>query len=441
MNTQYQLNKHIIHRIIQGKLFIYNEITSDMYCLSEDIIQLWELHKGVFSEIDIFQRCQEANMLLSKNEIDSFFDFLKSTNIIEPIEIKKNNSDRKAIKAQEKTELWKFVHDHTSKYFPISVVWEITYKCNQKCIHCYENCFQNKYIEELDTETVKRILDELHDSGCFMLYITGGEPFLRKDIFEILRYAKKINFSIVILTNASYIGENEINFLKGIGVAQVRITLFSMKSEIHDRIANHKGCFERTYSNILKLVAKGIPVRINVPITKYNYNGYKDVISFAQKYGCEYKISPSLTPKDDGDRSPLALKISENEYKEILKNSLTNMSVEYTDSSEKRENYFCKVVFSELALSPSGQVFPCNSFKYELGNATITSIMDIWQNSNILLKLRSVRIKDCEECSNCKLLPWCFPCPASAWVEHHTLYGKSSENCYSALMKQQIKLN
>ncbi|MBO7595669.1 MAG: radical SAM protein [Bacteroidales bacterium] len=438
MNAKYQINEHIIHRIIKNKLFIFNEITSDMFCLSDDVILFWKIMQGEFSEKDILKRSRKDNFFVNKDLIHSFFDFLKSKNIIEPIICNKNYKPTHKEANTQTTELWKFVYEHTKEFFPVTIVWEITYKCNQKCIHCYENCSLNKTINDLDTETIKRILNDLHDSGCFMLYITGGEPFVRKDIFEILSYAKQLNFSIVLLTNASLLSDEEIDFIHKIGIIQVRITLFSLNGEIHDKITNCRGSFEITYSNILKLVEKGISVRLNVPITKYNFNGYRDVIAFAQNNGCEYKISPSLHPKDDGDRSPLSLKISEQEYKEILKNPLANMSDEYANSTEKGENVFCKVVFGELALSPSGQVFPCNSFKYELGNVTKQSVMDIWQNSDVLLKLRSVKIKDSEECGNCKLLSWCFPCPASAWAENHTLYGKSTENCYNARMQHQV---
>ncbi|MFH1381236.1 MAG: radical SAM protein, partial [Candidatus Omnitrophota bacterium] len=83
--------------------------------------------------------------------------------------------------------------------FPLKAMFELTYRCNFRCVHCYVAADKKK--KELGIEEVKVILDQLKKAGCFHVGFTGGELFLRKDIFKILNYAKQSGFRISILTN------------------------------------------------------------------------------------------------------------------------------------------------------------------------------------------------------------------------------------------------
>jgi MoaA/NifB/PqqE/SkfB family radical SAM enzyme len=107
------------------------------------------------------------------------------------------------IRSQSYNNFWQNIHCSGKKHaFPLRVMFELTYRCNFKCPHCYVP-FKYRKCKELETKEVFAILDQLKDIGCFYLGFTGGEPFMRKDILDILWYAKKKGFEIIIYTNGS----------------------------------------------------------------------------------------------------------------------------------------------------------------------------------------------------------------------------------------------
>ncbi|MDR1897824.1 MAG: radical SAM protein [Prevotellaceae bacterium] len=433
-------NPKIIFRILNNKLFLFNESSEDMFCLNYTGNIIWQLLNKRISYNDLFVKIQLSEIDASKDEIDNFLLFLLANNIIlsdckitSDIDSAKN-TDAKA------SELWKFVHDHTGNYYPVTATWEITYKCNQTCIHCYEDCNYTKSMQDLDMVSIKNILSELHKNGCFILTITGGEPLIRKDIFDILKLSKDMNFSVILYSNASLINDSYISKIKELGIAKMCITLFGLDSETHDKIANNKGLHKKTLENIIKIREANIPVRINTPLTKYNFDGYREVVSFAKKMSCEFKITPTITPKDDGNISPLTLCINDTQLETIfLDEEINEKFAEDELSLQDRLNIVpCNVAFSNIAISANGKVYPCNTFKLECGDLMNKSLSSIWSDSDVLNILRTTQIKQIDECNLCPKLAFCLPCPAYSWLENKKIVGKSSICCRRANIQQKI---
>jgi radical SAM protein with 4Fe4S-binding SPASM domain len=433
-------NSKVIFRELDNKLFLFNEDSQNMLCLNSTGNIIWQLiNKKIRYDI-LLKKIQLSNIDISEKELRNFVKILLSNNMLfvnnDPYN-KKNETIN-----FETMELWRFIHKHTGNYYPVTVTWEITYKCNQTCIHCYEDCNFTKNMQDLDIESIRNILLELHKNGCFILNITGGEPFIRKDLFEILRIAKELNFSISLYSNASLITDSDISKIAEIGISKMCITLFSIDSDRHDKIANKKGLHSKTFKNIIKLRQIGVPIRINTPLTKYNFDGYREIVAFAKQMDCELIITPTMTPKDDGNMSPLKLSLDDSQFETILLD--TDINVELEDDkislNNKLESVPCNVVFSGLAISANGNVYPCNTFKLECGNLVTQSLLDIWLNSEVLSTLRTKRIKQIKECNICSQLDFCLPCPAYSWLENNEITGKSSISCRTASIRQRLDL-
>src|SRR5439155_26891177 len=101
---------------------------------------------------------------------------------------------------------------------PISVQLDVTYRCNERCVHCY---LDHDDHGEMTTGEIKRVLRELADSGTFFLTFSGGEVLMRRDFFELLEYARQLMFSVRIKTNAVMIGEPQAQRMLELGVDQV----------------------------------------------------------------------------------------------------------------------------------------------------------------------------------------------------------------------------
>ncbi len=150
--------------------------------------------------------------------------------------------------------------------FPAHPVWEITLACNLKCIHCHASSGK-PHDDELSTEQGLRLLEEIASIREFrMLVLTGGEPLIRKDIFEILEYGKKLGLKFVIATNACLITEEIALRLKENNVAGVAISLDSYDSKIHNFIRGNLNAFNLAIRGIKNAKKAGLVIQINFTV-------------------------------------------------------------------------------------------------------------------------------------------------------------------------------
>ncbi|MGA9471004.1 MAG: radical SAM protein, partial [Terriglobales bacterium] len=114
---------------------------------------------------------------------------------------------------------------------PLAIHLDITYRCNERCVHCY---LDHDDHGELTTAEIKGVLDQLAEAGVFFLTLSGGEVFMRRDFFEILEHARRLLFNVKIKTNAVMIGEDEAARLRDLNVDTIQISLYSHRAAVHD---------------------------------------------------------------------------------------------------------------------------------------------------------------------------------------------------------------
>ncbi len=137
---------------------------------------------------------------------------------------------------------------------PMSVHFDVTYRCNERCVHCY---LDHDDHGEMTTAEIKRVLDELADAGTFFLTFSGGEVLMRRDFFELLEYARRLMFNVRIKTNAVMIREAEARRMVELGVDQVQVSIYSHRPEVHDAITKLPGSLRRSVEAIRFLTATG----------------------------------------------------------------------------------------------------------------------------------------------------------------------------------------
>ena len=116
---------------------------------------------------------------------------------------------------------------------PIIVQLDLTYRCNERCVHCY---LDHEDHGEMTTAEIKHLLDEMAAAGVRFLTLSGGEIFLRKDFFEILEYARELTFAVRLKTNAILVRKREAERLAGPGRREYQISIYSHRPEVHDAI-------------------------------------------------------------------------------------------------------------------------------------------------------------------------------------------------------------
>src|SRR6184192_3894787 len=136
---------------------------------------------------------------------------------------------------------------------PFAVHFDITYRCNERCIHCY---LDHEDHGEMTTAEIKGVLDQLAEAGVFFLTMSGGEVLLRKDFFEILEHARAMLFNVKLKTNGILIRERDAERIRSLGVQQVQISIYSHRPDVHDAITKVRGSLSRSLDAIRFLKSK-----------------------------------------------------------------------------------------------------------------------------------------------------------------------------------------
>jgi radical SAM protein with 4Fe4S-binding SPASM domain len=307
------------------------------------------------------------------------------------------------------------------KLFNILIV--LLSSCNQDCIHCY---IPEHKSYGLPLDTVKKCIDEARELGALNVTLTGGEIFVRKDIYDIIEYAKIKGMRVFLMSNASLLTTADVKKLYELGIAEFSTTLFSMDPEIHDAITLCPGSFNKTMSAIMDMKNYGIPVTIKTPLMEINKYAYKNVEKFAEENKFNFMSTTTIFSKSDGDTSPHDLGI-QSDLCTIVRET-RKLQEKYRDEAItfEKEGIPCGAGFNSISVNYDGTIWPCNSLFLNCGNVFTDSLVDVWHNSEILNEWRKKAIEPVVPCQTCNLKNKCLRCPGMALLEDNDLYGCSS---------------
>jgi radical SAM protein with 4Fe4S-binding SPASM domain len=319
---------------------------------------------------------------------------------------------------------------------PLAVHFDLTYRCNERCVHCY---LDHEDHGEMTTDEVKDVLDQLASSGTLFLTFSGGELLLRKDFFELLAYARGLQFDVKIKTNAILIKEADAVRIRDLGVRQVQISVYSHRPEVHDAITKVCGSLERTVAAIRFLTSCGLKVTIANVLMRQNASDYHGVRVLAEELGAEYTMDPTITPKMDGDRSILALRMPETQVLHLFRDrSIVGEDFCAPPSPDADPEMLdaapCSAGHIACYITPYGDVYPCVQFPLPSGNLRQERFEHVWRHSPQLNEVRTIRISDLTTCPSCTYMSTCTRCPGLAYMEGN-MRGPSSADCEKSMLR------
>jgi radical SAM protein with 4Fe4S-binding SPASM domain len=322
---------------------------------------------------------------------------------------------------------------------PLNVQLDLTYRCNERCVHCY---LDHDDHGEMTTAEIKHLLDEMADAGVFILTLSGGEIMLRRDFFEILEHARRLMFCVKLKTNAVLIREREAQRIRDLGVESVQVSIYSHRPEVHDAITLVPGSLKRSLAAIRFLKSQGLKVIIANVLMTENMRDYQGVQALAAELEVECTLDPTVTPMMDGSRSTLALNVEESSLRQIFRDpSLVGDIEEFCaipakpgeDDLEARP---CSAGHTACYVSPYGDVYPCVQFPLPTGNVRHQRFVDIWRHSDQMNEVRNIRLKDLS-CSQCTHVTSCSRCPGLAYLEGN-MRGASTQDCEKSFAKTGV---
>ena len=314
---------------------------------------------------------------------------------------------------------------------PLSVQLDLTYRCNERCVHCY---LDHDDHGEMTTAEIKHLLDEMADAGVFILTLSGGEIFLRKDFFDLLEHARHLMFCVKLKTNAVLIREHEAARIRDLGVESIQVSIYSHRPEAHDAITLIPGSLKRSLDAIRFLKSQGLKVIIANVLMTQNMQDYPGVRALAAELGVECSLDPTVTPMMDGNRSILDLGVDQGALRQVFRDaSLVGDVDEFCAIPAKAgeselDATPCSAGHTACYVSPYGEVFPCVQFPLPTGNVRQQRFVDIWRHSEQMNEVRSIRLKDLTTCPSCSHVGNCTRCPGLAYLEGN-MRGPSSQDC------------
>jgi radical SAM protein with 4Fe4S-binding SPASM domain len=323
---------------------------------------------------------------------------------------------------------------------PLTVHIDVTYRCNERCVHCY---LDHDDHGEMTTAEIKNVLDQLAEAGVFFLVFSGGEVFMRRDFLELVEHARKLQFNVKVKTNGVMIHEAEARRLRELGVEQMQLSVYSHRPEVHDAITKLPGSLKRTVDSIKFLKAQGLKVTLSNVLMTVNRNDHKGTQALARELGIAYTLDPTVTPMIDGNTSNLYLRVDDDNLDQLFADpELVGNVDEYCKppapvDDDALEGYSCSAGHTACYISPYGDVFPCVQFPLPTGNVRRQKFADIWYRSPQMEEVRSIKIKDLTVCSSCSHAGTCSRCPGLAYMEG-SMRGPSTTDCEKSFHRTGI---
>lgn len=323
---------------------------------------------------------------------------------------------------------------------PLIAHIDLTYQCNVRCSHCYV-IPENR--QELTTSEVINLLEQLAKLGTLYLTLSGGEIFIRKDLINIAECARKLHFSVRLLTNGLLISEEIADKIASLYIEMIAISIYSMDPETHDKITGLPGSLEKSISAIMRLKDKGVRIKISTVIMRSNYGDWKDIGCFAKSIGGIFQADFRIAPRSDGNTQPLEFGISKEQMIEILSDPEFINREDY-DFDETYEGAFitipCGAAHMSCYINPYGDICPCVQLPIRCGGVRTSSFENVWKHSSQMLGVRSITLQKMEKCSTCDLLTYCRPCMGLNLAETGSIFVAPSRVCQESKIMRGLKI-
>ncbi len=321
------------------------------------------------------------------------------------------------------------------------VAWEVTRSCNLACRHCRAEAHSEPYPGECDTAAAKAFIDSLPEVGSPIIIFTGGEPLLRRDIFELVAYARDKGLRSVMAPNGTLVTPENARLMAESGIQRCSISIDGADAAHHDAFRGVPGAFEGALRGMACLREAGIPFQINTTVTRDNLSHFKEIFSLAERLGAAawhiFLLVPMGRATDLRDQV-----ITAEEYEETLNwlydfRKTTAMHLKATCAPHYYRIMRQRAKAEGVSVTPDtfgmdamtrgclggigfcfvshvGRVQPCGYLELDCGNVFTTPLPEIWRSAEPFLRFRD-KGAYLGKCGICEYHRVCGGCRARAY--------------------------
>lgn len=324
------------------------------------------------------------------------------------------------------------------------VFWETTNACNLRCAHCRASAVEDRGSEELSLEQAESLLSDIASFCRPVIVLSGGEPLVREDIFDIARCGTRLGLRMVLATNGTLLDGNKARMLIESGIQRVSVSLDGADSDTHDSFRGLPGAFDAAIRGMAHCKAVGLPVQINTTVARHNLQQLPAILDLAVSLGACALHLFLLVPTGCGKHIAELEMISPQEYEDVLNwlydaASASHISLKATCAP----HYFrvmrqrakaegvgittethgmeamtkgCLAGSAVCFVSYRGDVYPCGYLPITAGNVLETPLNLIWRESTLFAELRDPSLLK-GKCGRCEYVRVCGGCRARAYAE------------------------
>jgi len=331
------------------------------------------------------------------------------------------------------------------EFKPKWIAWEITRRCNLRCLHC--RSASEAVVQEhpdFSTESAFRVLDDISGYSKPVVVLSGGEPLMRRDVFDIAGYGTEKGLRMCLATNGVLVDDEKCREMKAAGIKIVSLSLDGSTAEVHDDFRGQQGAFEGALRAAGLFRKHGIEFIVNSSFTKRNQADISRVYKLAKSLGATAWYMFMIVPTGRGGEMMQEL-ISKDDYEEILQwhyrmekeeremlvrptcaphyyRIVRQKAREDGEGFERRSLKFstggakgCIAGQVICLIDVDGNVLPCSYFPLPAGNIFRQPFRDVWENSDLFRELRDFkRYKG--RCGSCEYINVCGGCRARAYA-------------------------
>ncbi|MBI4771453.1 MAG: radical SAM protein, partial [Chloroflexi bacterium] len=325
------------------------------------------------------------------------------------------------------------------KHRLLSVHWELTYRCNERCTHCYlEVAAPNASLPgELTTAQCRRALDQLAELGALHLTFSGGDIFTRRDFFQIAGYARQQRFAVRLMTNAIAVTPLVAERVAALHPTGVEVSLYSHRPQAHDQITLTPGSHAATLRGIRALRQRRLNVVIKMPLMRQTVRDLPAVQTLASELGAQFRYDPTITASNNGNTSNLHHRLTYADLLWLFEQEITPERW-VKPAVLPADHRSCSIGMHSLAIDPYGNVFPCVQTRTPAGNLLRTPLRELWEESPLLNQLMHFTFARLPVCRTCELSNICSRCHGLALTEHGDFTAPAAVNCREALAKREV---
>jgi radical SAM protein with 4Fe4S-binding SPASM domain len=329
---------------------------------------------------------------------------------------------------------------------PLVGVFEPTFRCNNRCVHCYANKGANDRRErkrELTYSHICRILDEIAEEGCLWLLFTGGEPFVREDFLKIYTYAKRKGFLITLFTNGTLVDHAVADFLREWPPRSIEITLYGMTEGVYEEVTRARGSYAKCMQGIELLVERNLPLKLKSVVLTLNRHELNEMKAFAENLGLEFLFDPLLNLRIDGRGNPAKLRLSPREVvqldldDETRRMELVELYGRFGRTEKDSELLFrCGAGIHSFHIDPYGLLHICGMVRHPGYDLINGCFRDGWHR--FLPGVRAQARKKDNPCADCNLDVLCGQCPGWSHLEYGDLEKPVEYLCQVGRLRAEL---